>query len=70
MQGNQRIVLFLIIAAMVASVMYYFRNDVQTQNEVPISDVARYVKAGEVERLTVNGNDASSIVFITSTNGT
>ncbi|MCW1969199.1 MAG: ATP-dependent zinc metalloprotease FtsH [Anaerolineae bacterium] len=57
MQGNQRIVLFLIIAAIIAGVMYSFRGDAQAQSEVPISDVARYVKAGEVERLTVNGNE-------------
>lgn len=57
MQKNQRLILFLIVAAMIASVIYYFRSEVQTQNEVPISDVARYVKAGEVERLTVNGSE-------------
>ena len=57
MQKNQRLILFLIVAAMIASIIYYFRNEVQSQNEVPISDVARYVKAGEVERLTVNGSE-------------
>jgi cell division protease FtsH len=57
MLRNQKITLIIIVTIVAFGAMYYLRSGTPTTSEVPISDVAKMVKNGEVERLTVTGDE-------------